>query len=125
MAYAKHTHLGEIARFNEFARELGEPSAIPALFEVADRAGPHYGFPISKTVLDGGRDEPGEIGTIPIAGREMLIVVWRFSLPDGQHPHVAIACDLAEIAVLPDVEVPDQWAQDAWQAAHEWWDSLR
>jgi len=42
-----------------------------------------------------------------------------------QHPHLAIACDLAEIAVLPGVEVPDQWAQDAWQAAHEWWDSLR
>jgi len=125
MAYAKHTHLDEIARFNELAQELGEPGAIPALFDVADRAGPHHGFPTSQTILDGGRDEPGEIGTIPIAGREMLIVMWRFSLSDDQHPFVAIACDLAEIALLPDVEVPDQWAQDARQAAHEWWDSLR
>lgn len=125
MAYAKHTHLGEIARFNELARELGEPGAIPALFDVADRAGPHHGFPISQTILDGGHDKPGEIGTIPIAGREMLIVMWRFSLPHDQHPIVAIACDLAEITALPDTEVPDQWAQDAWHAAREWWDSLR
>ena len=83
MAYAKHTNLDEIARFNELARELGEPGAIPALFDVAERADLHYGFPISQTILDGGHDEPGEIGTIPIAGREMLIVMWRFTLPHG------------------------------------------
>ncbi len=125
MAYAKHTHLDELARFNALARELGEPGAIPSLFEVADPVGPHYGFTISQTMLDGGTDRPGEIGTIPIAGRKMLIVMWRVALPADHHALVAMACDLAEIAALPDAEVPDEWALDARQAANDWWDSLR